>query len=218
MAKEDCKKIIHEYFHYPYDGSMFVYNNIVKQEDAVSQSFTQILSHSRSIDRISISMSIHEAVVRFAGGVEGKNVLDVGSRQGHFSFLMAEAGAKVTGIDDTEREITFSNCMAKIKGLNACFTCDTIHHFLKSDSCGYDLALVLNVFDHVLRDTPREEAFWVLGEISRRCNKMVYMSGPLIPELSNVGIPEMVIGNSQYKNHESLLEKSYAGRTLHGFW
>ena len=218
MAKEGCEKIIHEYFHYPYDGSMFVYNNIVKQEDALSQSFTQMLSHARSIDRVSIAMSIHEAIAKFAGGVEGKSVLDVGSRQGHFSFLMAEARARVIGVDDTEREVDFSNCMAKIKGLNACFICTNIHHFLESTIYLYDLALVLNVFDHMLRDTPREEAFWVLDEISRRCKKMVYMSGPLIPELSSLGIPEMVIGNTQYKNHERLLENSYAGRTLHGFW
>jgi len=218
LAKKDCEKIIHEYFHYPYDGSMFVYNNIVTQEDALTQSFTQILSHVRSINGVSTAMSIHEAVVDFMEGVEGKVVLDVGSRQGHFSFLMAEAGATVTGVDDTEREVTFSNCLAKLKGLNVRFKHDTIHHYLTTTKKKYDLALVLNVFDHVLRDTPREEAFWVLNEISKRCKKMVYMSGPLLPELSGKIIPEIMIEHSQYKGYISLLDNSYAGRTLYGFW
>lgn len=112
---EHCKGVIEEFFKL---GKVYVYNNPVTSEDLLRFSFKELLSHDKSSPKISIALTIHEATVQFFKEVMKmpiSKVLDVGCGFGHFSFLMAEEGADVVGVEIAPMLARVASCVAQLK-------------------------------------------------------------------------------------------------------
>ena len=65
------------------------------------------------------------AMLSLIGDVQGKKVLDAGCGYGYYSVLMAERGARVTGIDISERMIELAKQNARMASIECQFlVCD----------------------------------------------------------------------------------------------
>jgi len=199
--------IVKDYFAIPYKGKVFVYTNVLTLEGIKKSSFSELLSHRQALDKKSVAMAIHNAIKRHYGDMKGKKVLDVGCSIGHFSFLMAEEGAKVIGVDCEAGKVKVARAIAKIRALNVTFVKARIENHLDSisDQVTFDLVLMHSVFDYI----PVEQNTQVLMKLSQ-------ISGRLY---STVKIdPNFVLRNSDYSKSEKLLEKIYGIRDLWAFW
>lgn len=217
MVDATYQEAVEHYFNCPYGGSVFVYTNVVRlQEVAFSTPFHVLLSHAQAISGRSIAMDIHDAIMKFAP--DAKTTIDVGSRMGYFAFLQAEDGQTVTTVE-------MSDSWKAIKGISLIYGLDerifvkysTIHDLIGGDALGnFDLALLLNVFDHMWRQN-KEGAWEDLNKLSQICDKMVLMMGPTGDTPTQGDIPQMVLAHTRYKKYAALLADSYGGRTLWGF-
>lgn len=217
-AEKADEETLREYFNYPYGGAVFVYNNVVNCDEVKTVDFHTLLSHQRAMTRPSVAMSIYEAIRRFAP--EAKTALDVGSKMGYFAFLLAEDGVTAVAVEPlaTSRVI---DAIARLHGLThkVCVEKCTIQEYLIMRCfCDFDLVLMLNVFDHMLRGEGMKELAWeVLMALSRTCEKMALMMGPADDAPTQEDVPKIVMARTRYKKHEALLENSYGGRALWGF-
>jgi len=220
------KELIH-YFDVPYHGTVMIYNNRLRlSEIKQHHSFTEMLSHKKALtvpDKYgnvhsrSIAMSLHDAAAGFVGGVEGKKVLDVGCKIGYFSFLMAEAGAQVVGVEYMKLPTQAAKCIAEIRGLSGkvSFVNAMIHEYLEGSDEQFDLTLMFNVFDHILSN--REIGWKVLRQVSERSKALVLMMGPTIPAPEKKDVPRVILEHSSFTRHKKLLSHSYGDRDVWGF-
>lgn len=201
----DAEAVVKEYFSAPYGDRIFVYTNIVTIEDLHNHSFSELLSHKNAINGFSIAMAIHEAIKGDYGSVVGKKVLDVGSSIGHFSFLMAEDGAKVTGVEWFRETVDVARALADIKGLKVEFIQNNIENYLANATDSFDLVLMHNVFDYI----SIEHSIKVLRQLSE-----------LSPSLYTTILiePQFITSNSMYTRYKKLLSKVYGKRDLWVFW
>lgn len=94
----------------------------------------QRFSRGESLNRIQRSIiegreQTMAAMLEWAGNLKGKSVLDAGCGPGAFAFRLAGAGAKVTGVDISEREVESANERAAREGFHNA-------HFKVSDFYG----------------------------------------------------------------------------------
>jgi len=61
------------------------------------------------------------AMLELIGNVEGKTILDAGCGLGHYSILLAKKGAKVTGIDISDKMIHIAEKNAEEASVNCRF-------------------------------------------------------------------------------------------------
>ena len=78
-----------------------------------------------------------------------RRVLDIGCGGGLASEAMAKAGAKVVGIDVTERSIEVAKHHAAKNGLDIDYRCQTVEQHLREAPEPYDLVLNMEVVEHV---------------------------------------------------------------------
>ena len=219
---EPCKGVLDEFFKY---GNVYVYNNPVTSADLIRFSFKELLSHDKSLPKISIGLSIHQATVQFFKEVMQRpisKVLDVGCGFGHFSFLLAEEDADVVGVEIVPMLARVASCVAQLKNyVNVNILNMSIREFMYYDEKEYDLCLMLNVFDEI-RYQHEPSAWSLLKQISSKAKVMV-MCGirkPWVTEEANmdVNILTLIHDNSCYTNHKKLLSNIYYGRDLYVFW
>ena len=81
-------------------------------------------------------------------------VLDLGSAQGYFSFILAEIGASVHGVDYLDENVAVCNeLVLEHKNLDVSFQIGRIEDFLgQLESGQYDLVLGLSVFHHIVHE------------------------------------------------------------------
>lgn len=88
-----------------------------------------------------------------SGGLFGKKVLDVGCGGGILSEAIAKLGAKVTGIDMTEKPLEVAKMHAEQNGLTIDYQQTTIEDFLqKQTACNaekFDVITCLEMLEHV---------------------------------------------------------------------
>lgn len=224
------------YFSIPYGGHVFIFTNKITLEDIQQHTFKEILSHNKAPQQNSIPMTIFEAISNFADGLNGKKVLDIGGNTGYFSFLASEAGADVTMIEKLERQANVASAMADVRGLKVKIFNGLIQDYLDSSSEKFDCALMLNMFDQMLR-TDEAVAWKVLKQVSERCKTLFLMMGateqiPLAkglvtstpsktaPALSRFNKPdyEVILEKTVYKNYEVLATHIYEDRQLQAYW
>ncbi len=89
-------------------------------------------------------------LTRFLGTVTGRSILDVGTGTGRAAFLMAAAGARVTGVDASEEMLTIARARASgVAGWVDFVAGDA--HALSFPDRSFDVAVSLRVLMH----TPR---------------------------------------------------------------
>ena len=235
MSAESIE-ILKKYFAIPYSGHVFIFTNKITLEDIQQHTFTEILSHNNAPQHHSIPIAILHAIFKFANGLSGKKVLDVGGNTGYFSFLASEAGADVTMVERLERQANVATAMADVRNLKVeIFNC-LIQDYLDSSSENFDCAFMFNVFDQMLR-TNEAIAWKVLNEISERCKMLFLMMGPtdqiptakglatstpysIAPAISHFEKPdyEVILEKTVYKNYKVLATDIYENRQLQVYW
>lgn len=218
------KKCLYDFFQFPYHGQVFVYNNLLTVKMIQDENFHDLLSHKHAQHGFSTAMEIHETIEKAIGSFEGKSVLDVGSSLGHFSFLMAEDGARdITSIEKEPLRAGASRGVSFVKGYQDRVQVVevTIEEYLSDSSFQYDLVLLLNVFDHMLRENANKA--WIsIYRMSEHSKNMFLMMGPVDDLFEKVdhtsNIPQVILEKTSFTNWACLIEKSYADRGLFHFW
>jgi hypothetical protein len=113
---------------------------------------------------------------------------------------------------------------------------DSIQNYLDSTTETFDCALMLNMFDQMLR-TDEASAWKTLKQVSERCNLLFLMMGPTeqisqakglvtstplnpVPATSRFDKPdyEVILEKTAYKNYAVLATDIYEDRHLQVYW
>lgn len=210
-----------------------IHNVPVTLEDAQTRSFKDMLAHDKAPAGNSMAMTIFEKISSVLEPIKGKIILDVGCNTGYFSFLMAESGATVVAVEKNPISAGVAEYLNVLKNLHVKIINSSVEDFILSDSGFYDATLLLNVFDHMLREN-EERAWEVLKQIQLRSKYVFMMVGPTeqlpnvpgvrtscplnipfgpVKESSELGC-DMVLRKGLFKEYHVLLQHSYADREL----
>jgi len=88
-------------------------------------------------------------ILKKAGGLEGKKVLDVGCGGGILSESMALAGAEVTGIDMGEANLSIAKMHLYESGAKVDYQHCTVEQMAEKHAGQYDLVTCLEMLEHV---------------------------------------------------------------------
>ena len=110
-------------------------------------------------------------IVRMAGEVRGRPVLDVGTGTGRAALLLAQGGAQVTGVDASEQMLTVARERARAAGPTIAFV-PRDAHALEFPDRSFDVVVTLRMLMH----SPRwREA---LSELCRVASRRVIVDYP----------------------------------------
>jgi len=101
--------------------------------------------------------------------LQGKRVLDVGCGGGILSESMAQLGAEVTGLDQSQIAIKIAQLHAKESNLSIDYKLLNIEEFLKKNKTKYDVITCLEMVEHVPNPASIIEA----------CSKLLNKNGRL---------------------------------------
>jgi 2-polyprenyl-6-hydroxyphenyl methylase/3-demethylubiquinone-9 3-methyltransferase len=88
-------------------------------------------------------------IVRQAGGLAGKKVLDVGCGGGILAESMAEQGAQVSGIDMAEAGLEVARLHLHESGLSVDYRQITAEHLAEENPAGFDVVTCMEMLEHV---------------------------------------------------------------------
>jgi ubiquinone/menaquinone biosynthesis C-methylase UbiE len=88
-----------------------------------------------------------QVLVRFAGPLEGRAVLDVGTGTGRAALALAARGARVTGVDASPEMLRVARERAGARGIDAVFAPGDAHA-LPFDDRAFDVTVCLRVLMH----------------------------------------------------------------------
>src|SRR5262249_26037373 len=94
-----------------------------------------------------VAASQADAIARFAGPVQGRTILDVGTGTGRAALVMARAGGSVTGVDPSAEMLAVARRLAADAGLPVRFTLGDAHR-LEFDDRAFDVVICLRVLMH----------------------------------------------------------------------
>lgn len=121
-------------------------------------------------------------VLRMAGDIRGRSVLDVGTGTGRAAILLAKAGGAVTGVDASEQMLAVARDRARAAGRTITFI-QRDAHTLEFGDRSFDLSVSLRVLMH----SPRwREALSELCRVSSRCVIFDYPSSRSAARLQSV--------------------------------
>jgi ubiquinone/menaquinone biosynthesis C-methylase UbiE len=112
-----------------------------------------------------------DVLANMLGPVQGRSILDVGTGTGRGAFLLASAGARVTGIDASEQMLAIAKQRAIDASIPVSFEVGDAHDIQFGDR-SYDLAVSLRVLMH----TPRWRQ--CVGELCRVASHGVIVDYP----------------------------------------
>lgn len=209
-----------------------IHDAAITLEEIKKYSFTEILKLKNS----KIAQGILDGINKVFDPYD-KMVLDVGCGVGYFSFLLAEAGASVVGVDANPLNTVVAEHIKIAKSLNCEIINKPIDEFLKTDTRRFHATLLLNVFDQMLREN--EKIAWEsLNKIRERSSFVFIMAGsteqlpnmagqrtsfpkhvPLEPQFESWELGyEMIQRKGNFKHVKLLLRNSYAQRDLLVFY
>lgn len=112
-----------------------------------------------------------DVLANMLGPVQGRRIIDVGTGTGRGAFLLAAAGAKVTGIDASEEMLAIARERARQTHAPVEFTVGDAHKVEFGDR-SFDIAVSLRVLMH----TPRWRQ--CIGELCRVASHAVVLDYP----------------------------------------
>jgi ubiquinone/menaquinone biosynthesis C-methylase UbiE len=112
-----------------------------------------------------------DSIARFAGRIEGRKVLDVGTGTGRAALLLAREAAEVVGVDASETMLASARQRATAEGLAVRFELGDAHALQFPDR-SFDVAVSLRVLMH----TPDWQT--CLRELCRVANDLVIIDYP----------------------------------------
>jgi len=111
---------------------------------------------SRWWDRESEFKPLHEInplrvsyIERHSGGLDGKQILDVGCGGGILAEALAQKGALVTGIDMAEQSLKVARLHLHESGLEVDYQHSTVEDFAANNEARYDIVTCLELLEHV---------------------------------------------------------------------
>ncbi len=118
------------------------FDNIYENKGNLTTRITNKIFRSGMYERVSITL-------QESGNLEDKSVLDIGCGSGRISFMLAEKGAKVTGIDYSSSMIELAKkFQLQFKDNIVEFRCcDFMKDF--QEETKYDISIALGVFDYI---------------------------------------------------------------------
>lgn len=111
-----------------------------------------------------------KTILNVCGSFKGKNVLDVGSCYGYYSYQFARRGAMVTAVEyhgGRVRLCTHLNRLQYMDFSNPLFVCTRIENYIKATSLTWDYTFMLSVFHHLYAQNP-EESWKTLNQIAEK--------------------------------------------------
>lgn len=223
-----------DYLEKYFDCEISLWDVPLTLEDVRNYSITELLNRLSE----SNARTLFRTLTSVLEPVRGKKVLDIGCHAGWFTFLLAEAGATVTGVESDPAMAHVAEHIMNLKGYNNC----TIHtteasRFLSVESGNFDATILLNVFDQMLR-TNEEEAWTALQQIKERSKCTFLMAGateqlpnmaglrtafpknvPLCPQKESWEMGhEMILRKGGFIGCKRLLRNNYAERDLWVFY
>ena len=112
-----------------------------------------------------------DVLANMLGPVQGRRIIDVGTGTGRGAFLLAAAGARVTGIDASEEMLAIARSRAREMHAAVEFTVGDAHKVEFADR-SFDIAVSLRVLMH----TPRWRQ--CIGELCRVADHAVVLDYP----------------------------------------
>ncbi|MBA7617626.1 Ubiquinone biosynthesis O-methyltransferase [subsurface metagenome] len=158
MSKEDIMKEVIQMVANPYN---YVYQPIEHPYFA-NWEVTQIC-----IDRL-------QTILEYTGNVKGKRILDIGFQIGWFCHKLAKLGARVTGLELSNKNVNIAYKLSAYYGFpqtNPEFIGSRYEDYLKEGD-SFDIILYLSNFHHELRDLGPETAWKNINLISKCTNLM----------------------------------------------
>lgn len=149
------------------------------EREHYSYTFYADPANARSFDARRFSGPIGELVAEgqanvladMLGPVQGRRILDVGTGTGRGAFLLASAGARVTGIDASEQMLAIARARAAEMHADVAFEVGDAHQVQFGDR-SFDIAVSLRVLMH----TPRWRQ--CVGELCRVADRAVVLDYP----------------------------------------
>jgi SAM-dependent methyltransferase len=132
----------------------------------------------------------------------GAKVLDLGCSSGHWSFLAADLGAQVIGIDLNSHAIE----LAKSKNSSVVFRHISVEEFLSEDEDIYDVAILTHIVEHL--DLPQA----ILSLLKNRVKTLI-LEVPDV-ESSALNFARLKLGLPFYTDPDHVRE--YSLETLQG--
>lgn len=133
-------------------------------------------------------------------GFKGRNVLDVGSCYGYYSYQFAMWGAKVTAVDYHGDRVNLCNSLSRLYYMdwsNPMFVCNRIENFIKATSQTWDYTFMFNIFHHLYGQNP-QESWKTLNQIAEKSDVILLTMDSTHPvkigEQSD--LPSFLLGNS----------------------
>jgi ubiquinone/menaquinone biosynthesis C-methylase UbiE len=131
---------------------------VTGRRDHYSYSYYADAANAQSFDARRFGGPIGDLVARgqadvladMLGPVQGRRIIDVGTGTGRGAFLLAAAGARVTGIDASEQMLAIARERARETGADVNFQLGDAHQIEFGDRA-FDIAVSLRVLMH----TPR---------------------------------------------------------------
>src|SRR4249920_3901216 len=98
------------------------------------------------------NLFLQPRMMKLAGDVAGRRVLDLGCGEGAYSRALARLGAKVTGIDGSRRLVDVARQRAAVSGFEIDYQCRNANALEEIDDESFDLIvasmLMMNVEDY----------------------------------------------------------------------
>jgi hypothetical protein len=152
------------------------------------------------------------------GDVQGKQVLDVGSCLGYYSYGLAQRGAYVTGVECTPQYTLLCSYVSRMNGYewsNPCYVNVPVEAYAMASCKHYDTALLLNVFHYLYREHGMG-AFSTLNLLAEHSDSVILSMDHRGIVDSQMNVREFILTNSVLTSCEELGESMF-GRNLYVF-
>ncbi len=139
-------------------------------------------------------------ILDVCGSLKDKDMLDVGSCYGYYSYQFAQRGAMVTAVEPHGTRINFCHRLFRLYKMdwsNPMFICNRIENYIKATSLTWDYTLMLNVFHHLHSQNPKE-SWKTLNQIAEKSDLILLTMSSVNPvkigEQSD--LPSFILENS----------------------